>query len=97
MIIVQWALTGGLFLFFAAFALCNLLTLILRYARNRPGSLVLFAPAAAGVAAFLLCPIAEVRAYWWIPLLVDFSAPLYAIIVLVWLVGRLCRTRWRAD
>jgi len=97
MIIVQWALTGGLFLFFAAGALCNLLTLILRYARNRPGSLVLFAPAAAGVAAFLLCPLAEVRAYWWIPLLVDFSAPLYAIIVLAWLVRQGFRRRGRAN
>lgn len=83
----MWFLTSAIAAvvlgFFAAWAIAlNMRTIILRYCGREPGSVVPLVGGILGAVALLTWPSGAVRAFWWVPFIVDLgSIPLLLICV----------------
>jgi hypothetical protein len=70
--VIQWGITGVLFIYFLGVAATNARTILRYYLRGEKGSSLPIFGGLAGVAAFLIVPINGARAWCWLPLVFDF-------------------------
>ncbi len=76
--------SGMLLLFGGAVLVCNYRIAIRWYLFRKRESLITLIGGVFFAFGMLLCPVVEVRRWFWIPLVLDFSIPgfLYSVIVL---------------
>jgi hypothetical protein len=89
-------LIGSFLLGFAAFCqLCNLVIVYRRITRSERPSLILVAGGLAGMAAFLLLPVARLHRWFWLPPIADLAVPYSAWFLLPWFLGQPRKKRRR--